>query len=74
MIGVRQSGSGPVQPVLAFVDAVLSVLSTLEIAGVPVVGPRKTAKLVRREGSMNVEQRNSLHHLLAAKLLAYERS
>jgi len=62
-----------VQPVLAFVDAVLPVLTTLEIAGVPLLGPRKTAKLVRREGSLSAEQRSRLHAVLADKLPAYVR-
>lgn len=63
-----------VQPVLAFVDALLPVITSLEIAGVPVLGPRKTAKLVRRDGPLTLEQRSRLHHVLAEKLPAYQRS
>ena len=63
----------PVTPVLAFVDALLPVVGTLEIAGVPVVGPRKAAKIVRREGPLDVATRARLHRVLAEKLPAYQR-
>jgi hypothetical protein len=62
----------PVQPVLAFVDAQLPLLGRLEIAGVPVLGPRGTAKLVRQPGPLTVRERERLHRHLAAKLPAYQ--
>jgi hypothetical protein len=65
-------GGVPVQPVLAFVDAQLPLLGRLEIAEVPVLGPRGTAKLVRQAGPLTLQERERLHRHLAAKLPAYQ--
>lgn len=62
-----------VQPVLTFVDADLPWLGSMEIAGVPVLGPRATAKLVRRPGPLTAGQRERLHAHLARCLPAYQR-
>lgn len=60
-----------VHAVLAFVDANLPMFSALEVAGVPVLGPKGTARLVRRPGRLDEAQRASLHTLLATRLVAY---
>jgi hypothetical protein len=60
-----------VHAVLAFVGANLPIFSSLEIAGVPVLGPRGTARLVRRPGPLDEAQRASLHALLTNRLAAY---
>jgi hypothetical protein len=43
----------PVRPVLAFVDGELPLIGRLEVRGVPILGPRQTAKLCCREGSIS---------------------
>ena len=58
-------------PVLTFIDANIPVIGTMEIAGVPVLNLRKTAKLVRREGPLSVATRQRIHRVLAAALPAY---
>jgi hypothetical protein len=63
----------PVQPVLAFVDAVLPFFGTVEIAGVPVLGPKGTAKLVRRAGALTRDQQEMAYSVLAEGLPAYQR-
>ena len=63
----------PVQPVLAFVDALFPLLGSVVVAGVPVLGLKGTAKLVRREGPVGAEQRAALQALLASRLPAYSR-
>lgn len=63
----------PVQPVLAFIDAQLPLLGRLEIAGVPVLGPRGTVKSVRQPGPLAIKEREWLHRHLAARLPAYRR-
>jgi len=60
-----------VRAVLAFVDAQLPVLGSLKIAGVPILGPRDTAKLVRRPGPLDAPRRAILHAHLASRLPAY---
>jgi hypothetical protein len=60
-----------VQAVIAFVDANLPMFGSLEIAGVPILGPKGTAKLVRRPGLLDAERRGLLHAHLAARLPAY---
>jgi hypothetical protein len=62
-----------VQPVLAFVDALLPLFGAVEIAGVPVLGVKGTAKLVRRPGSLTTEQQELAYCALAAGLPAYQR-
>jgi len=60
-----------VQAVIAFVDANLPMFGSLEIAGVPILGPKGTAKLVRRPGLLDAERRSLLHAHLATRLPAY---
>ncbi|HUQ00499.1 MAG TPA: nuclease-related domain-containing protein [Aeromicrobium sp.] len=60
-----------VTPVLTFIDANIPVIGTMEIAGVPVLNLRKTAKLVRREGPLSVAMRQRIHRVLAEVLPAY---
>jgi hypothetical protein len=59
-----------VQPVLAFVEADLPLLGALNIAGVPILGPQGTAKLVRQPGPLTLEERTRLYEHLAAALPA----
>lgn len=61
----------PVQPVLTFVDAVFPLFGSLELAGVPILGTRGTAKLVRRQGPLDLETRQRLHTHLSAALPPY---
>ena len=60
-----------VHPVLAFVDSLLPLFGSLEIAGVPVVGPKGAAKLARRPGPLDADHRRVLHAALAAALPGY---
>ncbi len=60
----------PVQPVLCFVDSQLPLFDMLSIAGVPVVGPKAAAKLVRRPGPLGREHRAHLCELLVGALPA----
>ncbi|MCW2544308.1 MAG: hypothetical protein JWM40_1860 [Frankiales bacterium] len=63
----------PVTPVLTFVDANIPVIGSMEIAGVPVLNLRKTAKLVKRDGGLSVAMRQRIHRVLAEALPAYQR-
>jgi hypothetical protein len=60
-----------VQAVIAFVDANMPMFGSLEIAGVPILGAKGTAKLVRRAGPLDTESRAVLHAHLAKRLPAY---
>lgn len=69
--GLPEFAQVEVQAVLAFVDANLPMFSSLEIAGIPVLGPKGTARLVRRPGPLDEPARAALHGVLASRLVAY---
>ena len=69
--GFPEFGQVKIHAVLAFVDANLPIFRSLEIAGVPVLGPKDTARLVRRPGPLDNSARASIHALLASRLVAY---
>lgn len=71
--GMGELEHTPVQPLLAFVDAVFPLFGSVSVAGVPVLGLKGTAKLVRRPGSLDAQQCATLHALLADRLPAYKR-
>ena len=59
----------PVVSVLCFVDAVLPVFGTPRIGGVPLLGPKGTAKLLRKAtGSLDENTLAALHFHLAQAL------
>jgi hypothetical protein len=59
----------PVGSVLCFVDAVLPVFGTPRIGGVPLLGPKRTAKLLRKAtGSLDEDTLAALHFHLAQAL------
>jgi hypothetical protein len=61
-------GDVPVATVLCFLDAVLPMFGTPVIGGVPLLGPRGTARLVAADGRYDAETRAALHAHLAAHL------
>jgi hypothetical protein len=73
LAGIPGSDDTAVFPVLAFVDSLLPLFGSLEIAGVPVVGPKGAAKLARRPGPLDAERRAVLQAALAAALPGYQR-
>jgi hypothetical protein len=73
LAGIPGSDDTAVFPVLAFVDSLLPLFASLEIAGVPVVGPKGAAKLARRPGPLDADRRAVLHAGLAAALPGYQR-
>jgi len=58
----------PVTALFCFVDAELPVFETLTVKGVPVLTPRKTAKLLRRPGPYDEERRRAIWEALARRL------
>lgn len=60
----------PVQPVLAFIDGELPLLGRLEVRGVPILGPRQTAKLCCGEGSISPAMVEQIAGELARRLPA----
>jgi hypothetical protein len=69
--GLAEFAHIEVQAVLTFVDANLPIFSSLEIAGIPVLGLKGTVRLVRRPGPLDDAARATLHSLLASRLVAY---
>ena len=61
-------GEVPVATVLCFLDTVLPMFGTPVIGGVPLLGPRGTARLVAADGRYDAETRAALHAHLAAHL------
>ena len=57
-----------VRPVLALAEATLPVFSVLEVGGVPIVGTRRLAQMLRRPGPLDLDQRGQLLRVLAARL------
>jgi hypothetical protein len=57
-----------VSSMLCFVDAQLPIFGSLELAGVPILGPKRASKLVRRPGSLTAAARARVHAHLAACL------
>jgi hypothetical protein len=58
----------PLFSAFCFLDAELPLLWSERIQGVPLLGPRRMAKLIRQEGPMNEGHRQRLLEHLAAKL------
>lgn len=58
----------PVTALFCFVDAELPILEALTVRGVPVLTPRKTAKLLRRPGPFDEQQRRTIWEVLARRL------
>jgi len=54
-----------VSGLLCFVDALLPRFGQLELAGVPVVGPKRASKIVRQPGRLTSEDRARLPEHLA---------
>jgi hypothetical protein len=52
---VRSLCAAAVHPVLCFVDGDWPFMARLEVRGVPILGPRKVAKLCRAQGPLDVE-------------------
>ena len=50
----------PVTALFCFINAVLPVFETLRVGGVPVLSPRKTARLLRRPGPFEEQQRRTV--------------
>lgn len=57
-----------VRPVLALTEVSLPVFSVLEVGGVPIVGSRRLAQMLRRPGPLDLDQRARLLRVLAARL------
>jgi hypothetical protein len=55
----------PVHTVLCFVDAVLPLFGTARIGGVPLLGPKATARLIATAGPYDAATRAALHAHLA---------
>jgi hypothetical protein len=58
----------PVHTVLCFVDALLPMFGTPTIGGIPLLGPKATARLVAGAGAYDAAARAALHAHLAERL------
>ena len=68
VVDAMGSHAAPVTALFCFVDAELPVFETLSVGGVPVLTPRKTAKLLRRPGPFDEDARRSMWENLARRL------
>jgi hypothetical protein len=58
----------PVSSLLCFVDSLLPMFRSLQMNGVPIVGPKGAAALVRRPGPFDGPARERIHAQLARRL------
>lgn len=60
--------AAPVTALFCFVDAELPIFETLTVGGVPVLTPRKTARMLRRPGPYDDQTRRTIWESLARRL------
>jgi len=60
--------AAPVTALFCFVDAELAIFETLTVGGVPVLTPRKTARMLRRPGPYDERERRTIWESLARQL------
>lgn len=68
VVDAMEEHPAPVTALFCFIDAELPTLETLTVGGVPVLTPRKTAKLLRRPGPYDEDARRSVWESLARRL------
>lgn len=64
----RFDPSVPVSSLLCFVDSLLPMFRSLEMKGVPIVGPKRAAELLRRPGPFDAAARECIHRHLVRNL------
>jgi hypothetical protein len=68
VVDAMKDHPAPVTALFCFVDAELPIFETLSVGGVPVLTPRKTAKLLRRSGPYDERERRTIWESLARRL------